>query len=127
MLPDTSKQKQKKPESRLQTAGSYILLYLVFIVFLVMAAFLLFRVRMNVIQIGFLLGYNQVQVKGFSNLGVLISGVLILAGIVFAEDYLRKGVQEGLMWKRILRVFILEAGVILLSLLSYYLIILFTT
>ena len=126
MSNDLSRQNEMKPEKRLQIAGRYILVYSIFIVFLVLAAFLLFRIRMNVIQIGFLLGYNQVQVKGFSNLGVLISGILILGGIVFAEDYLRKGVELGLMWKRLLRVFIIEAGIILLSLLLYYIIVIFT-
>ncbi len=125
MSSNISKQPEKKPNQNLQIAGRYILVYLFFIAFLVLAAFLLFRVRMNIIQIAFLLGYNQVQVKGISNLGILISGVLILASIVFAEDYLRKGVQEGLMWKRLLRVFITEGGVILFSLLLYYIIMYF--
>jgi len=107
-------------KEQLQWIFRYLITYSIFIVFLILAAFLLFRLRTNVIQIGFLLGLNQVQVKGLSNMGVLIAGILILIGIVYSEDYLRNGIHENEMWKRILRVFIVEASLILFSLALYY-------
>ena len=86
------------------------------------AAFLLFRVRMNVVQIAFLAGKNSVQVKGISNLVILFTGVLLLVGIVASEDYMRKGVELGKMWKRALQVFLVEAVLITISLSLYYII-----
>lgn len=113
-------EKENKNSNRTQLVLRYIFGYLLFFVFLILSAFLLFRLRTNLIQISFLLGYNQVQVKGISNLGVLIGGVLILSGIVFSEDYLRKGIQQADLWPRVLRLFLVEGGLILFSFALYY-------
>jgi hypothetical protein len=114
---------ENKKKERVQRVFRYIIGYTLFIIFLILAAFLLFRVRTNLVQIGYLMGYNAVQVKGISNLGVLFGGILILAGIIFSEDYLRKGIQQESLWKHALRIFIVEVGLIAFSFILYYVLI----
>ena len=120
MNTNNSLSKANKKEGRSPRVFKYIIGYTLFIIFLVLAALLLFRVRMNLIQIGFLLGYNAVQVKGISNLGVLFGGILILAGIIFSEDYLRKGIEQDRLWVHARRIFTVEIGLLAFSLILYY-------
>ena len=104
----------------------YLLAYGLFAIFILVAVIILFRMRMNIIQIGFLMGYNQVQVKGIANLGVLFTGLLVLVGVVFSEDYLRNGVEKGLLFKRARLIFLVEGAIIAAQLGLYYLIMLLT-
>ena len=99
----------------------YIAGYSLFLVFLVAAAFLIFRLRANLIQIAFLLGYNQVKVKGIANLGILFGGILVLAGVIFSEDYLRKGIQKKQMLQHALHIFLAEISLFAISYLLYWL------
>ena len=109
-------------KSDLSLIGIYLVTYALLFIFVLLAAFILFRVRINIVQIAYLAGNNSVTVKGISNLGVLITGVLLLVGIVASEDYLRNGVEKGVLWKRALRIFIIEASIITVSLSLYYII-----
>jgi hypothetical protein len=98
----------------------YVLCYTIFLVLVGLALYILFRVRSDIIVIGFWLGYNQVIVKGISNLGVMITGIIILGSVIFMEDHLRKGVENGLLWKRALRLVLIELGIIALTYLVYF-------
>jgi hypothetical protein len=104
----------------------FLTCYSVFAVLATAAALFLFRVRLNFIQISFYLGNNRVATKGISNVAVLIFGIVILSGIVFMEDYLRKGVNEGLFWRRVLQIVIVEAILFALSMGIYYIFYLLT-
>ncbi|MCE5208124.1 MAG: hypothetical protein LLG42_07410 [Chloroflexi bacterium] len=120
MTSDNQDRKITSKTDRFRIVGNYVLGYLFFAIFLFLLVFLLFRIRANVIQIAFLLGNNEVKVKGISNLAVLFSAIIMLAGIVFSEDYLRKGIAQNRMWKHILRIFIVTGSAILVSLGLYY-------
>lgn len=87
-----------------QRAGSFAIGY--FLYALVMAAlfFLLFRIRSDVILLAFQAGKNLVDVRGISNIIVVAAGVIMLVGVVYSEDYLRKGIFDGKLWKCILRI-----------------------
>jgi hypothetical protein len=116
-----SRQISEKPGKNGQIA-TYVIAYFLLFIIVLLAVVLLFRVRMNVVQIAYLTGKNSVQVKGISNLVVLFTGVLLLVGIVVSEDYMRKGVELGKMWIRALRVFIVEAVLLIISFSLYYII-----
>jgi len=116
---DTS---NNKKESNPRLVGRYVLAYFLLLIFILLAAFILFRVRINIVQIAFVAGYNQVKVKGIANMGVLITGIILLSGIVVSEDYLRNGVEKKELWKRALRIFFVEATIIAFLLALYYII-----
>ena len=118
----SEKPKGENEKSGFTIIGKYLLAYILLSLFVLLAAVILFRVRMNIVQIAFLVGLNSVKVKGISNLGVLITGLLLLAGIVASEDYLRNGVELGKLCKRALRIFIIEAGILIFLLSLYYII-----
>lgn len=40
---------------------------------------------------------------------ILLLGLLWLGGVVLLEHYLRKGLQKNRFWRRVMRVFLLEA------------------
>src|SRR4030042_6798348 len=121
-MPTHSTDREMVPKKkRFATVTTYLIGYVLFGIFILLLIFLLFRIRINIVQIGFLLGYNQGRVKGMSNLGVLISGVLMLIAVVFSEDYLRKGIEKDQMWIQLLRIFLVEGVVIALSLSLYFL------
>lgn len=109
-------------KSNFRIAATYIIGYLTFTASLLLVVILLFRIRMNIVQIAFLLGKNQVEVKGLANFGVLISGIILLAGIIFSEDYLRKGIEKNRMWKHLLRIFLVEGTAVMISLGLYFLV-----
>lgn len=94
----------------------YVVGYIFYAIFVLLAAYLLFRIRINVIQIAFLLINNAAKVRGISNTVVVISGIGIFAVVMFGEDYLRKGIEQHRMWKHLLRIFALTCSAILFSL-----------
>jgi hypothetical protein len=49
---------------------------------------------------------------------------MMLVGVVYSEDYLRKGIAQNRMWKHILRIFLYTGSAILVSLGLYYTLIL---
>lgn len=113
---------EKPGKSKDGNIATYVVAYFLLFIIVILAAVLLFRVRMNVVQIAYLSGMNSVQVKGISNMVILFTGVLLLVGIVVSEDYMRKGVELGKMWTRALRVFIVEAVLLAISFSLYFII-----
>jgi hypothetical protein len=118
------KQKAQPFDARWPVWIKYLLCYTIFLMLVGLALFILFRVRSDIIVVAFWMGYNQVIVKGISNLGVMIAGIIILGGVIFMEDHLRKGVENGLFWKRALRLVVIELGIIALSYLIYFAVVL---
>lgn len=44
--------------------------------------------------------------------GILVFGLLALIWILYLENYLRTGIEEGKFWRRVLRVSIIQIGVL---------------
>lgn len=107
-------------KSFFRTAGAYIIAYLLFAIVLLSLVLLLFRIRSDVIMVAFELGNNRAVVRGLSNISVVIAGIVMLVGVVYSDDYLRRGIEAGKMWKHILRIFIVTAAAWALWMLAYF-------
>lgn len=105
-------------KSFLQKAGAYVIGYLFLLIVFVSLIFLLFNIRGDVIDIAFFLGKNSVQVRGISNLAIMLAGIVMLVGLVYSDDYLRRGIIAGKMWKHILHIALAAAGAWLIELLT---------
>jgi len=99
-----------KTKSLFYKAGRYLLGYFLFTVILAALFFLLWRIRADVIIMAYQLDYNIVQVTGISNYTIVIAGILMLVGVGYSEDRLRKAIEENRMWKPIRRIFVATAA-----------------
>ena len=73
-----------------------------------------FRARGNVgIDLKFGFGIEAVN-----DILLLVAGCAAIAFVVWADYYFRTGIKKGLFWKRLARVFGIEAGILIVMVLS---------
>ncbi|MHB9004911.1 MAG: hypothetical protein ACYC6C_12785 [Coriobacteriia bacterium] len=104
-------QKTSRLKMLFRKAGTYLLGYLLYAGVMAALFFLLFRVRLDTILITSVLGYNIVQVRGASNFLVVSLALIMLVGVGYSEDQLRKAIEENKMWKVLLRIYAVTAAV----------------
>jgi hypothetical protein len=107
---DNQNNKATRRRQFFKTAGNYIAGYSLLALVMLALFFLLFRIRSDVILLAFQSGKNQVDVRGISNIIIVFAGLIMMVGVVYAEDYLRKGIPERRLWQCILRIYIATAG-----------------
>ncbi len=115
--------KAARRKAFLQKAGNYTIGYLLYALVLVALFFLLFRIRSDVILLAYQAGKNMVDVRGISNIIVLLVALIMLVGMVYSEDYLRKGIADGRLWNCILRIYIAAASAWAFWLVLFYILV----
>jgi hypothetical protein len=114
MKSNAQNQKTSRLKAFLRKAAKYFLGYLLYTVCMAALVFLLFRIDMDLTLILTALGDSKFQVRGITNWTVVIMGLLMLVGIGFSEDWLRKSIAENRMWKVLLRMYLATAAAWLL-------------
>ena len=120
MTSKNQNQKTSKLKVFLRKAENYLLGYLLYAVIMAALFFLIFRIRMDMILISTELGYNIFQVRTITNYSILISSLIMLVGVGYSEDRLRKAIEENRMWKVLLRIYLVTAAVWVFWLCVYY-------
>lgn len=87
-----------------------MLAYLLYAVCMAALMFLLFRIYVDMNLITSVAGSNVFQVSWMANWTVLIVGLVMLVGVGYSEDRLRKAIEENRMWKVLLRVYLATAA-----------------
>ena len=101
------------------TPMQYVLCYAIWIVLSVVTIWLGQQVRVNLIQHPMpFSGINYWTVGAMNQVSFLVSGLLTLIGILVMEHYLRRGIEKGKFWPRVLRVVIILAVVLGVSYLA---------
>lgn len=110
MTSNGQNQKTSRLKSFLQKAEHYLVGYLLYAGTMAALFFLLFRIRLDAILITSGMGYNIVQVRGTSNFIIVILALIMLVGVGYSEDRLRKAIEENRMWKVLLRIYLVTAA-----------------
>lgn len=94
---------------------SYILCYLIWIVLAAGAVWLMLQLRINLLDIAMAANVNPWALGAIDKFGLLLLGLGWIVGVFIVENYLRLGVERGVLWRRIGRVTAIEAGLLLAS------------
>jgi hypothetical protein len=111
MTSNTQNQKPSRLKEFLRKAANYLLGYLLYAGPMVALVFLLFRIYVDLNLITSVAGYNKFQVSLIANWGVLLIGLVLLVGVGFSEDRLRKSIAENGMWKVLLWIYLATAAI----------------
>lgn len=101
-------QQQQQP-SFWKKALDAILVYVLWAILIVLALWCLIEARAAVNILYIVLTWNRWVLRAVDRWSLLLMGMLWLAGIIFAEAYLQRGAENGLLFKR----FVILAGSIL--------------
>jgi|WetSurMetagenome_2_1015567.scaffolds.fasta_scaffold402097_2 hypothetical protein len=99
---------QPVPASNWAKAAQYLLAFLSFLAFSGAAVWILLRLRANFIQIVTFFNISKRAYLGATNLGTFILMLLVLIGVAWMQNYLFKGVPQGLLWKRAGKILLAE-------------------
>ena len=107
----------KNPAGIIQPSPmQYVLCYAIWIVLSVGTIWLGQQVRVNLIQYPLpFSGINYWVVGAINQASFFISGLITLVAILVMEHYMRRGVEKGKFWPRVLRIVIILAVVLGLS------------
>lgn len=109
----------------LQSSLRYILAYTLFMILSGLALVILFRLRINLIQIGVYFDLWHRVIYALQMWGIYIMVIPYLAAIVWMESYMNEAAKKNLIWRRALKILLIEAIVgaftILLSTLLVFL------
>jgi hypothetical protein len=86
--------------SKWRPALLYLASYLLWAGLSVLAMFLLFQLRINLLDFLFLLGASPEVATIIHQLTMLMLGILAIGFIVVLEHYLSKGVAKNELWRR---------------------------
>ncbi|MCB0074253.1 MAG: hypothetical protein KDE20_22460 [Caldilineaceae bacterium] len=100
----------------------YIAAYVLWLALAVLAMWLLFVWHSILVTIGLRLGLNPWRLRAVDTWGTFLLGFAWLATFIVTEGYFRKGVQQGVLWRRVGQTFLLAGLVTLLSLLLDWLV-----
>jgi hypothetical protein len=125
MISNTQNQKTARRKELLRKAGNYLLGYVLYAGVMAALFFLLWRIFTDVTLVSSLMGYNVFQVEGITNYTVVILGLIMLVGVGYSEDRLRKAIPENRMWKVLLRIYLVTAAAWALWMGAYYVVVWF--
>jgi hypothetical protein len=111
MTSNTQNQKPSRLKEFLRKAANYLLGYLLYAGPMVALVFLLFRIYVDLNLITSVAGYNKFQVSLIANWAVLLIGLVLLVGVGFSEDRLRKSIAENRMWKVLLWIYLATGAI----------------
>lgn len=94
---------------------SYILCYLIWLVLAAGAVWLMLQLRLNLLDIAMAANVNPWALGAIDKFGLLLLGLGWLVAVFIVENYLRMGVERGVLWRRIGRIAAVEAGLLLAS------------
>jgi hypothetical protein len=99
---------EPKPVQQQATFLHYVAAIVLFVAFSAAAVWIMIRLRANFIQIITFFQIDKDVLLGTTNLGTFILMALVLVGVAWMQHDLFKGMQGGMLWKRALRIFIVE-------------------
>lgn len=97
--PQILEQPRKEP-TLWQRVLSYIVCYVIWLLFAAFGFWLLLSLRTNLFDLGVWLAFNPWQVRAIDRFAILILGLLWFIGILVLENYLRVGVERQSFWQR---------------------------
>jgi hypothetical protein len=103
------------PRNTRQLLPLYLACYALWAGMSALAVWLIFEVRPVVFGLAVALRLNPWQVRAIDEFGVVALGLLVLAGVLVLENYLRQGVARNQLWRRAARVLLCEAAALALA------------
>lgn len=99
-----------------EQAFRYVYCYLLWLAASAFSGWLVLELRINMIDLAAFFGLDPWAFPAVHNFGFVILALIWLSFVIFVEDYLRRGVDRGDLFRRALRIF---NGVLVLLVMSY--------
>jgi hypothetical protein len=100
----------EQAQSPWQKAPLYIICYLLWFGFLALSLWTILQIRNAVL--GLITVIGPWIMGAVDKFGFLLFGLIALVWIMYIENYMRTGIEEGVFWRRVLRIFVIQAVVL---------------